>query len=58
MTRTEFNRFFAATRNNWFEAGTLNQLNDLAYAILAPISVDAADVDAVKSAFDRANNDL
>ena len=58
MTRTEFNRFFAATENNWFEYGTLNQLNDRAYTILAPIQVDDADADAVKSAFDRANNDL
>ena len=58
MTRTEFNRFFATTETSWFTTETLDQLNDLAYAILAPISVDAADADAVKSAFDAANNAL
>lgn len=59
MTRTEFNRLFAATADNRHEPETLAEVNDRAFALLRWENIDDANIEhLVKRAFDEANNNL
>ena len=55
MTRKYFDYHYAASADNWYDAQSLDRINDIVFTLLAG-EPDEVDENVIKSAFDAANN--